>query len=174
MASSVDVRLPRTTQPKFPDACIVCNGDDPDATIDVGDFHYGWASLITSVPRDWTAVSVPIHTRCRRPFRRSRWLMRLVVVLIVGGLYLLLRHSLEGFLQPIAGGFHRFATQALFAVMLALPEVFWPPCFDFSISRRSVTYSFSDYRYAAEFAQANGQDMRFLEIMAERLVTYIE
>lgn len=159
MSLSSDVCLPKTTRPKFPNRCIVCSGEKPDAKMGVGDLAIGWFSFFTDIPEGWGSVVVPVHTKCRHPFRLRRWGTRLAYLVIAALLWWLLGDYVVAVLPE---GLRRIGSKLALLLMLApvvLIELFNPPRFDITVRKHDVTFLFADINYASSFAKLNNSKL---------------
>src|SRR5437016_3599491 len=76
MPLSTDIRLPKSQVAKFPDRCVVCGQEHPDATVKVSTRALGWWTWVL-----WLPGQVPACSWCGARLRRQhlfRWLLMLV------------------------------------------------------------------------------------------------
>jgi hypothetical protein len=124
----------------------------------------GWFSFFTDIPEGWGSVTVPVHTRCRKPFRLRRWLTRLGYLVLAFATWWLVGKHIEAILPDII---RRPGRKVLLGVMLLpviLIDVFNPPRFDITVSKYYIDFQFADRQYAAAFAKANNETRRYEEI----------
>jgi len=154
MPISTDVNLPKSQLPFFPDRCVACGADAPDASYRVGTNAIGWWTLaFWSFGRRFR-VDVPACDSCRDRMCRAWWLrlaVNAVVVAIGVGLALYL-------LRWYQGPFKRWFALGI-ALICLLPvilwEVFFPRPIDLTAYADTVDYEFRDPEYAEEFAELN-------------------
>ncbi len=155
MPSSTDIRLPRSHVPVFPDRCVFCGQDQPDATAtlfaDVFD-----ASTLLLHPGPMHIVQVPACSWCAPRLHRQQlfsWLLIVTTMIAVGivlwPLFKMVHHII--FMYLVA------AASVVCLLPWAVWQVFFPPRFDVLAYSDSVVYQFLDAEYAAEFAALNNQ-----------------
>src|SRR5580704_5496663 len=114
MPISTDVKLSVNVRPQFPKRCIVCSEERPDAKMGVGDLLIGWFSFFTDIPEGWGTITVPVHARCKRPFKIRRWLTRMGYIAIAAVLWWLVHQQVEALL-PLA--FRRLGSKIILIPM---------------------------------------------------------
>lgn len=155
MAMSVDVNLPRSHEPRFPDRCVVCGRDGPrsHARIVTGTLGW-WTWLMWWWGRPFT-VKAPTCPGCAWKLQGLRGASLLATMLITA-LALVLIWPL--FNDSVPPGLRRWAMMGL-ALVCILPqivlEVLHARPFDVTAFQDSVDYEFTSLAYAVEFAAMN-------------------
>src|SRR5271166_1793577 len=72
MGLSVDVRLPKSQAPRFPDKCVVCGQENPDASVKVSTRAIGWWTWVFWTHGSKFTVAVPACSGCGTRLRRQR------------------------------------------------------------------------------------------------------
>ena len=147
------VTLPTGTDAAFPDECVRCGRPSPGhtASLMTRDARYHrvfWAG--------WHALRVPACLRCARALHLWRWwsFLRTIVVAAAGLIFglVVLQQRLSGFLSGIVvvlliGG--------AFLVLFFIDRRF-PPSFNIDVRGRVTDYEFASSGYAERFAALNG------------------
>lgn len=154
MSLSTDVRLPRDTEPAWPDRCVCCGRPGPGGRVRVWTASIGGLTFLLWHPGSLYRVAVPACPPCGRRLRARR----------LGKLVLTWTLCLAGFaaglwlLGSYAGAMKKWLV-ALAAGVAVLPLLLWgmffPPAFDLTCFQLTVTYEFRDPGYAAEFEALN-------------------
>jgi hypothetical protein len=160
MGLSHDVRLEKDRAPVFPDRCVNCARERPEAALEYSCAHRSilWNFLIFLPGFRRIRVQVPVCAECLplvRRRRRLKWWVELVVILAVVAVVYLITRMLDW--SP------RKPTR-LFIVFLACIPAFalfsyFPPPFDLTPLSTHVDYEFRDLDYAREFAALNDAEV---------------
>jgi hypothetical protein len=153
MPIGTDVRLPKAYPALFPDRCIACGRDHPDALYRVRAnasaltlAYWGLGSRLT--------VEAPVCERCRKRTRRRRWALVVVYALLLSVgilLWLVLTHGSKGPGRTWIG---------LGIILLCLLpgfvwEFFRPTALEITANPDTVDYQFRDPDYAIDFYLLN-------------------
>ncbi len=153
MPFNIDVTLPKSCTPRFPDRCAICGKPSPGDTyrVTTRTINSG-ASATTAGPK--FSAEAPACRLCRDQMRRHIWgRIAANVVFILGGLGVGIR--------VISGHHTAFANVILFVICLLClaPLIAWrmyhPLPFDITAYPDTVDYEFHDRAYAQEFAALN-------------------
>lgn len=156
---ATDVNLSRDKAPVFPNRCVVCLQDEPDAKVSLSDRSGKLMSFFSPLLYFFgkkSTVDVPCCSTCRGAFRLQRWgrkAVMWVMLIAAGGVAWQFRDSVEG------RGLRKLALVGIAIVALApfiVWEVFRPPYFDITANSKDVDYEFQSEAYAHEFATLNG------------------
>ena len=153
MAMSMDVKLPKSVAPRFPDRCVRCLMEGPRRVIRLASQSIVWWTWFIGSRR--FRVDVPCCDSCHIKIRSQRWLRAGITTAVA------LAAGYFGFeyIADLARPLRRWAFMGL--ALLALSpiigwEVFFPPPVDITAGADTVDYEFKDKRYALEFALLNG------------------
>lgn len=155
MNATWEVRLKRHQAPVFPDRCVRCGCDSPDATFGVAARRDTTLSTILAIPGRRMSIDVPACRACRG---RMIWHKRLRVAAYVlsgaAGLALayLLRDQYRG----------KYEDWIRLGIVLAcvLPVSAWdfmfPRAMVLRVDASEMQCAFRNSEYAAEFVELNG------------------
>jgi len=154
MPLSTDVKLPKSHPPVFPDRCVVCGANHPDATYRAGTNAIGWWTLAFWSFGQRFTVEVPACEPCCGRMRRQRWVQLAVnAAVAVAGVAVAM-----SLLQWYRGPFKRWLVLGI-ALVCLLPVILWetffPRPFDMTAFSDTMDYEFRDSAYAEEFAALN-------------------
>src|SRR5262245_2488421 len=124
MPVSTNVNLPKTRVAAFPNRCIACGSDQPDASYRVTTHAVGWWTVLLWHWGQRFSVDVPACASCRGTMRRQYWL-RLLVTLGFVALGVLVAGSL---LQWYHGPFKKWLALGI-ALVCLLPVILWETFF---------------------------------------------
>jgi hypothetical protein len=155
MALSIDVTLPRSQTPVFPDRCVACGFPFPEGFIRVGTNSIGWWTILLWTHGTRFSVEVPACETCRRKMIRQRWGR-----LTVGGIFVAVGVGVAVYVlgSSLRKPFRRWVGLGV-ALLCMLPWFVWelvfPRPIDLTAFAHSVNYEFRDEDYAEEFAELN-------------------
>lgn len=153
-----DVKLPKSSEVKFPSSCVGC-GVDPTTTVQLHEDAVGWWSVVRF---GWIygmatgrSVAVPACEPCARTLRRRRrYSNALVWVIAIAG-------ALVGlWLFREWDGLAKRAAVIGVVLVAAIPYMVWemvsPATVDITVTDGAVWFHFTDRDYAERFAAENG------------------
>jgi fatty acid desaturase len=153
MPLNVDVNLPKSYTPVYPDRCVICGKASPGDTYRVTTRAIGSGTAVTTAGPKFTAEA-PACPGCRDRMRRRVWSRIAANVLVI------LAGLAVGW-RVLQGVHTSFANVILAAIVLVclVPLIAWrvyfPLPFDITAFSDTVDYEFSDRAYAQEFAALN-------------------
>jgi hypothetical protein len=158
MAWSIDVKLPKTRQPEFPDRCVACGQKEPGNTIRVCTNAIGWWTIALWAFGPRFCVDVPACDGCRHKMLRQRWTRRIITwgsafVGVAVAMAVLQRHN---------GPLKRWLALGIALACMSpwfLWEMIFPPPIDLTAYKKNVDYEFRDAAYAQEFASLNDGEL---------------
>jgi hypothetical protein len=159
MPISMDINLPKSLTPKFPDRCVACGTGQPGHTFRAGTNAIGWWTVVFWWFGARFQADVPACDVCRRQMVRQKWI-RIVVNAVFIFVGVLIAMSL---LQWYRGPFKKLLVMVVALICLIplmLWETFFPKPFDMTAYSETVDYEFQNADYAAEFAVLNLQAER--------------
>lgn len=154
MPLSTDIRLPKSQVAKFPDKCVVCGQEHPDATVKVSTRAIGWWTWLFWLPGRKFSVEVPACSWCGGRLRRQHLFRWLLTVALIFTAIVLIAPNFEGITRPLRKWLILGAVIVCLSPWFVLQMVF-PPPIDLTAYTDSVEYEFRDPEYAAEFAALN-------------------
>lgn len=154
----LDVKLPKTQVPVWPDRCVVCERERPGHHIAFHTFKITAISTVLMSFGDREKLLIPACVACGR---RLVWGARGRMVLAIA-LCGIVAYSLKTFVG-LPSGFWRTPSMLGYALLGLLPGVayatFLPPAFDVTSFEKSIDYEFKSRAYATEFAALNGGEV---------------
>ena len=155
MATSYDIRLPRSEKPIFPDRCIRCGVGPALEKLSIWTSTQGWWTFLTLFFGTPVRVLVPVCPHCRWMIRLQRWGDNLLVSLFV----LAAIFAFMPYIEPhVPRALAKYVVALLLVVCMSpylLWKWFWPPDFDVTAHDNSIDYEFKSEIYAAEFITLN-------------------
>lgn len=163
MAMSTDVNLPKTHKARFPNRCVACLAEEPDARLRFLTGSIGWWSwLLAWFGRPFT-VHVPACKSCRLTMRLQRYASFAITIAL---LFLAWEFVVPELSEDYTRSTRRWLMLGVGLLALTpqiLYEVFFPRPFDLTAYSKSVDYEFKDEAYAHEFATLN-EDAAWVKI----------
>mgnify|MGYP006969367693 FL=1 len=167
MPLCTEVEISVNKRPKFPNRCVVCAGQKPDTKMVIGDFRMGWFSFFSNIPEGWSSVTVPVHAKCRRPYKLRRWLTRIDYLVLLAVIWNYFGDQIEALIPAAVRNPGRKVAALIILSPVILIELLNPPRFDVSVGKHYVSFQFVDKEYAGAFAKINDESRRYMEIVLQ-------
>ena len=155
MALAMQVKVPRTQHPIFPDRCVVSGDSSPDQTVQFKVDSLSWSSMYAaSQDGAISVVDVPVTRAFQGKLRRQRK-KRFALYFVYGIVGAAIAMNASDWLGRDLTHF-----QTILAVIVALSPVgalqlFLPPAFAVSASGSNIVYEFKSAEYARDFEALN-------------------
>ena len=156
MPLSLDVRLPKSVKPVFPQRCVYSGDTNPDSeVVVVANSQSAFLSFLFPILLlfGWCRVRAPISRRYRARFYLQSFGRDILMIALIG-------LGVCVFMPMLGRGtqFRDFKVAGLVLVALSpwiLFEVFFPRRFNITARAEWIDYEFASAEYAEEFAALN-------------------
>lgn len=168
MAQSIDVNLPKSHRPHFPNRCVVCGAGGPGATVRLITGSIGWWTWLFWMFGKPFTVKAPACPSCSRRLHLGRFASLLVTIALgCAALWLIWPHLSAS----VPSSVKRWAMMGLALLCIApqlVFEAFFPKPFDITAYSDSVDYEFTDEDLAVDFAAFN-HEAEWVKIDGQRV-----
>ena len=156
MPRSIDVHLPKSKPPVFPDECVVCSKPNPGSACRLTTYFSSHLSPEGGFPTGRFRVEVPACDVCGCQLQQQRKLRRCLRILYFAGAFAL-AYWLSLPYPALEVDWH---LQKLVAILIIIPiswwDVFQPLPFDLSTrGSDQVVYEFRERHNALKFIELN-------------------
>jgi hypothetical protein len=169
MPLSTDVRLRRSTVPRFANECVRCECDEPTGYVTLHGNATGWWTYLTLLPGWFYRVHAPACPGCAWRIYLAGWVRFAIYMTLVG----LLCWWLLPYVQAwVARPFVRHAG-AVLVLLLLIPyhfiEVWFPAAIDVIVYDKSIDYQFRNGRLALLFYLLNEKQVLSSDFSPEKV-----
>ena len=162
MPYSADVKLPRDYVAKFPETCVSCREDTFGNFIKRSTRNISWTQWVMwFIPGKKVKVQIPACQECALRMRIRRWAGWFAMAILIGLCWLFVWPLLDNIPRSLRRWAFLLSGVACLSPVF-LWEMFWPPAFDMTATKKSITYEFKNMNTAQEFIQLN-LDADFIE-----------
>lgn len=162
MPLSTDVKLPRDYQPQFAEECIRCSGETFRNSMKFSTRNIGWHNLLWFLPGSKASVVVPACEGCAFRMRVQKWGSAFMTLFLIAACIVFVFPHMEAIARP----WRRWAMIGVGLLCISpviVWEIFWPPTFDITSTKKSISYEFKNRNQAFDFAERN-DDAEWMEV----------